>query len=615
METFTTLQIMMDQEDLIDPTQDLRDLPSSRKRPVGEDNHSSPEKKFKCGLCDKSFTEHKSLLRHQRESKKHRSPTAATSEFSCDICEKTFARAHDLERHRQEQHFDGKIPCPACGKRIRPKTPHKNALGANCDGVRHDNSSQAAGVSNELHSDLSYPQGVDEGITNAVMEKLTQDVRGITIGQGQLDMTTYKKQVRLKRTNRLLPCGICHTEFEINDACALAEHLKDHFKRFNCGFWCDICEISFVHDTDYKNHLFNAANGDCGFTFIHAAPCTGHHRPPGRSNINDDRFNFASRVRIWELSQLRVFLTSLEPLMEPTQDQFQYARRVLWSADILRSQHWSQSLMRRHAMSAGSRLHYLRADAANGEAHGLKSTKPLTESMFLQNISSDKASNPVSLALSNSQSNTDVDRREVAAVDFLRDLLHEAVKIGDVDLLAFAIACGATVNDKLWDGMSPLHIAAMNGASDIACLLLEAGAFVSEADPHGETPLMAAVRRGYFDVAELLTNHGAIDESIARGQAVIHAAFDTSTLASICRSQSVSEAAGRRKPDPMKDPIWEKLNFLIRAGASVNAVGQYQCTALELAAEVGHDRAIHLLLDSGASLGDDGWEANELCRF
>ena len=85
------------------------------------DSYNEPNKKFKCEPCHVYFTEHKSLLRHQRENKKHRLPQFdPSSDILCDVCQKSFARAHDLERHRKEQHLDGKMSCPKCGKEFGP---------------------------------------------------------------------------------------------------------------------------------------------------------------------------------------------------------------------------------------------------------------------------------------------------------------------------------------------------------------------------------------------------------------------------------------------------------------------------------------------------------------
>jgi hypothetical protein len=179
--------------------------------------------------------------------------------------------------------------------------------------------------------DLSHARGIPDDICNSVMESLTRQLSNTSVSRTPMDMAAYKKQVRTRTAAPLLPCGICRVEFEINDIGALACHLKEHFQSFEGKHICNICEISFVHNADLKRHESSARAGDCGFNFAHKALCPGHHRPcqnrvaPTAPESDDDRFNFAYRLRVWESYQLTSFLSSLQLLVmskvDPVKDQ------------------------------------------------------------------------------------------------------------------------------------------------------------------------------------------------------------------------------------------------------------------------------------------------------
>ena len=437
-----------------------------------------------------------------------------------------------------------------------------------------------------------------------------------------MDIVAYKKQVRTRTTDRLLPCGICHTEFEVNDICALSKHLRDHFENFNGKHWCSICEVSFVHETDYKRHEMNAAAGNCGFAFVHTAPCTGHHRPDRREIVsigprsNEDRFNFAYRLRTWEQSQLRLFLSSLKPLAQSTQDGTRMwsdiagGTRVVAHSTQDRARIWSDiaggtQLTGRNCTARVESLVYppphpqvkltswRASEAGQSELGDLSGTPTILKPLDLHNstmmtpFEAEADEEFVSESLGG-----------MYADHFTQRLLHQSIVAQDVDMLAFALACGADVDGVNEAGQSPLHVAASQGAVGSTHMLLEAGANVSVCDGSGEPPLVHAVIQGHRNVAEILVDYGAIEESIKNGQAVIHAAF-APTIPS-------RRDFGREMPldfdklDPWSKYVWHRLQFLVENGAAVVAPDKQNRTALERAAELGHFLAAKLLLDHGA---------------
>ena len=74
------------------------------------DSEQPPSKKrrgqFHCKMCDKSFTERRSLLRHERQTKNHRITPSRNDVIGhhCEQCGKVFARKHDVRRHADEIH-------------------------------------------------------------------------------------------------------------------------------------------------------------------------------------------------------------------------------------------------------------------------------------------------------------------------------------------------------------------------------------------------------------------------------------------------------------------------------------------------------------------------------
>ena len=74
----------------------------------------SSEKRYKCSLCDKSFS-NKSYFRLHHKAHLFGKP------FKCSECQKEFSHKHHLKKHQKYQHPSGdeKIQCPECGKEFR----------------------------------------------------------------------------------------------------------------------------------------------------------------------------------------------------------------------------------------------------------------------------------------------------------------------------------------------------------------------------------------------------------------------------------------------------------------------------------------------------------------
>ena len=504
-------------------------IADGRKRNRLEDISDEPAKKFKCEPCNRYFTEQRSLLRHRRENKKHRPPMLNLGNtISCFLCQKAFARTHDLERHRNEQHLDGKITCLGCGKSIRPQAPHKVSSGAQC------NKNSSVGTlgnhpTSQVESDLSHPRGIQDDICNTVLESLTYQLSKTSVSRTSMDMAAYKRQVRTRTAARLLPCGICRAEFEINDISALASHLKEHFKSFDGKHDCKICEIRFVHEADLKRHESSARAGDCGFNFAHKAPCPGHHRP-GRNGVphealesDDDRFNFAYRLRTWESSQLTTFLSSLQPLVEAKTNGVKDSETIIWTEIIEREILSERDRHSCDVKSATSRLE--RWGAQSMPSHLLRTGPQSVHNSQAQHDNN----NATAEVVSHPQSQHVSDLEDLELEEFLQTMLFQAAEgnlslwpetaykpnEGNLDLAALALACGADVDGCNIEGQTALHLAATGGAVGVARLLIEAGADIAKRDGRGESPLAAAAKHDSMGVMKLLTLHGATDRRVS----------------------------------------------------------------------------------------------------
>ena len=186
----------------------------TRKRLKLERSSKKP-KRFNREFCNQSFTEHRSLLRHKRESGNH-GPFSSryTEKFSCLVCPKTFARIHDRERHCNEQHLDGKTVCTECGPRIRPISPHKNHQGKVCRrGLSHSLQESASSTTTTV-TDLSRCRDSFDNIS-ASFAVLENQLVGRSKTQRTMCLTKLRKNVRNATVSKPIPCGICGLEFQV----------------------------------------------------------------------------------------------------------------------------------------------------------------------------------------------------------------------------------------------------------------------------------------------------------------------------------------------------------------------------------------------------------------
>lgn len=121
-------------------------------------------------------------------------------------------------------------------------------------------------------------------------------------------------------------------------------------------------------------------------------------------------------------------------------------------------------------------------------------------------------------------------------------LLHEAAALGEPELAAGLIRCGAEASAPEDEGHTPLYRAS---TGEVARVLLAAGAAVdATSGPTRGTALHQAARHGFTSVAQALLDHGAaVDAPDARKQTPLHRAVN-------CRKIEMVRLLIRHSADP-----------------------------------------------------------------
>jgi ankyrin repeat protein len=153
--------------------------------------------------------------------------------------------------------------------------------------------------------------------------------------------------------------------------------------------------------------------------------------------------------------------------------------------------------------------------------------------------------------------------------------LQKAAMEGDLEMMRFLLARGASPNKQTAQSGTALHLAVLNGRLKAAEMLIEAGANVNERTRETEvTPLIEASGRGFKHLVQLLLERGAKpNERTKQGWTALHSA--------------------------VHDP--EILKLLLASGGDPNLTGPDGATLLKYAEK--HPPAVELLIEHGAKTG------------
>ena len=149
-------------------------------------------------------------------------------------------------------------------------------------------------------------------------------------------------------------------------------------------------------------------------------------------------------------------------------------------------------------------------------------------------------------------------------------LLHDAAMVGDAEMAAVLIRCGADPNAKEAEGHTPLYRAS---TGDVARVLLEAGATVDiTSGPTRGTALHQAARRGAVSIAQALLDHGAVIEARdAKGETPLRRAVNCRQIEMVrllVRRGADLHAADRRGVTPLDAARTKEMqDALVEAGA------------------------------------------------
>ena len=151
--------------------------------------------------------------------------------------------------------------------------------------------------------------------------------------------------------------------------------------------------------------------------------------------------------------------------------------------------------------------------------------------------------------------------------------LHVAARNGFTDVIAFLIECGAPINDINVYDYSPLMLAALEDRKETTSYLIKKGADIYLGNGIGSTALHLAAYRGHVEVTEVL-----IEEA--------HADYERK-----------NESGNTPFMVACESGYYSVASFLLEKGANKYALNNDKRSAFHLAAELGREEVVKMLVD------------------
>ena len=236
-------------------------------------------------------------------------------------------------------------------------------------------------------------------------------------------------------------------------------------------------------------------------------------------------------------------------------------------------------------------------------------------------------------------------------MDWHRQPIHLAAKVGDLDLVSKLVAHGACVDALDASQMTPLHWASLGGHASTVEWLIKHGVPVHKADYLGHTALCRAAEQNYLDVVRMLSQAGAgvnvrnihgwsplfhsvtcndlpmVEELLGMGaevnyqdktgQTVLHiiaSRLRGDNLLILCRTDTNFYIRDRQVSCPAAQHAVKNLGnelpiavMLIDCGADVNIKNGQRESPLLFAAREGNADVVKLFVQAGSDLSTELW--------
>lgn len=187
---------------------------------------------------------------------------------------------------------------------------------------------------------------------------------------------------------------------------------------------------------------------------------------------------------------------------------------------------------------------------------------------------------------------------------------NAAVEDGNLDELERLVRNGASINQTLGNGKTPLFLAAQQGRKKMVELLLRCGAMVNLSIPNRKTPLYIASQCGHTEIAELLIQNGAaIDLASIGSVSPLYVAVQNKheeMVALLLQKEATVDLATIDGITPLFVAAFKGYTTiaakLLAKGASIDLMSTLGFCPLDAAAQNGHRKIVELILNQLASI-------------